>query len=107
MKKMIDGDALVSLLREHGMLDAARIAASMPDVRPVKNTRMFREVNDFLASGAETLELDMSRFKHPLSGYLCYREHLSNRRITACYVRKHDDRVYLVRVPGSADRAKN
>lgn len=104
--KTIDGDAAVWLLRKHDMYEAAELIRTMPVVQINRRSQVAQAVENFLASGASVVEIDVSAHKTPLSGYQTYREHLRRRKITACYVYMDQKRVFLARVPGRATDGK-
>lgn len=97
--KPIDGDALVKLLRKHGMDDAAELAELMPRIN-IKREPVSDVIADFRASNELQIELDTSAYSDPIHCYYSYRAALTRRDITDCYVFKERGHVYLARVPG-------
>ncbi len=103
--RKIDGDTAEKLLRERGMYDAANLIANMPTIHYRRFSRKGQEIDNFLASKEDVLEIDTTAYKRPLSCYQSYREYLTRWNITTCYCYMEQGRVFLERIPGRADNA--
>lgn len=104
--KKIDGDAAVWLLRKHSMYAAADLIATMPALQRHKRTKTAIVVDNFLASNADTMELDTSAYKRPNCCYQTYRGYLARTEISDCYCFMDRGRVFLARVHRRADDGK-
>ena len=100
--KPIDGDALVKLLRKHGMDDAAELAEMMQPIKQKKQSPVKTIIADFRASKRLRIEINASEYSDPLYCYYVYRNALQRAKITDCYVFLERGHVYLERVPGRA-----